>query len=296
MFAFFGKFFVKLKRVKAFYAAKVDADLGFLAKARSSAEESEEEESIWQSPCVRLSHFVNRLEEAVHRRPGGARPSEMFSKDFLKYSVKDEAEKDPWDFSFDLSNFTSNDQEGSEGEDAGGSGGFLKLNTIDHGQSSAARKKGKSAIRGVSTKLEFFDEPSQPKDRRPGAEHSGEQPDFIGFSEFGSRLTEGKGGEPAKDFLDFENIFEQPPAGKGGRRSTRLEFVSRERVRKSTNRFNSFATLQRKKDGEVARAPRKSELRRGPGKSESLLPDFDNGTLDALPGKKPRQASVDFLA
>ena len=62
-FDFFGKIFVKLRRFKEFYCAKINSDLQFLDSSSVLAEEGEESELFGKSPSSDQAHFVNRIDE-----------------------------------------------------------------------------------------------------------------------------------------------------------------------------------------------------------------------------------------
>lgn len=297
-FDFFGKLYVKLKRIKAFYQAKVSKDLGFLAEGPVSVEEGEDEELFGVSPSSSQSHFVNRIDEAARSMSRGETGHELFSEGFLEYSVPVEEKQNQWEFSFDcsmesISNAAADEESISEK-------GFLKLNTIDHKlkQGSRVKEQSRAIPRTRSNKLEFKDDIGRvegPNEAFSGQKKAKHVPDFIGFSEIQSEPKENKRSNNPKACPDFENIFNEGKYKNIDSRNNKLEFVSRERIRKSTKLFNEFASLPRNKKTISNQVRHSTNLKGVSDNSASLLPEFDNSTRRRVPARNTRETSIDFL-
>lgn len=274
----------------------MSTDLGFLKRNQASVEEGEDEELFGVSPSSTQSHFVNRIEEAA--RATGEAGQELFSEGFLEYSVKVEESQNRWDFSFDCSLRSISNV--GENEVLDGQKGFLKLNTIDHKlkEASTLKTPSKFISQPKSNKLEFTDQKEdfwEPRKTDFGRNKSNNAPDFIGFSDAEAEPKENQRNNLPRTFPDFENIFNESKYKNIDCRNNKLEFVSRERIRKSTNQFNNFARLSRNQKEDLKKRKWKTELSKKPEIRDSLLPEFDNGNTTRVPEKSTRKNSVDFL-
>lgn len=308
--------FVKLKRMKEFYCAKINNDLGFLERARcgASVEEGEEGDIFGEDACSGLSHFVNRIDQRAEELVQRPNDSREIPEDFLDF-VNSNEKKEENEFTFDLSlkSFAKEKKKKVKQKQKG----FLRLGTMESANSPIQKTRSgleffpsqkpqkKKAFK--STQLEYIEAPDffdvASKMRRMDTPRSRQRtlskvslasksksPDFIGVGDFKSGPRRPK--RPVKEYKDFQNIFEETGWPRvNPKRHTMVERTKPDPLESLwVRRSTQLDRKQKINPNSVDMLFVEEE------KGTGLLPEFDNRPSVAKRRVKSTvQTSVDFL-